>query len=416
MIIKKKSYSENLQDALKNNEKKQYGHAAKDYLLCADHSELSVQEQAHHFLHAAQCFERDEQIKKSASYYLKAAHCYDESHYLQHSFSALKAYARCTNDKKNIQDLLTKLQEKGLQDAEIIEFLPNKEAIYQRLIQSEKFSQSFFSSLKTFETFQHLMKWMSIINITQGQQITQIHQPADSIYFIVQGQVEVCTDQQCIGYVEAMSFFGEIEFFLKQTRKEWSIQVTATEDCKMIQIPYKHIIQIKHYLPQIKPIMAKSYCHRIILHRLAVSPIFSELKPEIRKKLSQHVSVIQLLKQEHLFQEGDDATHAYIVISGKIALYLNIQDYDVAFKEINDNELLGEIAIINQNKRSATASALEESYLLCIPSEIFRQLNQQYPELHDQLHTRRTLQLKEVQDFIRDNLPSLMTEIQLESQ
>ncbi|MDQ6962991.1 MAG: hypothetical protein Q9M28_10795, partial [Mariprofundaceae bacterium] len=47
---------------------------------------------------------------------------------------------------------------------------------------------------------------------------------------------------------------------------------------------------------------------------------------------------------------------------------------------------------------------------------IFRQLNQQYPELHDQLHTRRTLQLKEVQDFIRDNLPSLMTEIQLESQ
>ncbi|MDQ6961270.1 MAG: cyclic nucleotide-binding domain-containing protein, partial [Mariprofundaceae bacterium] len=391
------SFPQLLQQAHKKQEEKKYHDAAHMYLQCSEEEKLDIRKKSQHLLHAAQCFERDHDIQESSNYYLKSAELFSESNYLQHSLSALKAYYRINKNKTPIDPILNKLRAQGLWHDDMLELLSEEEKIFQIISQSKHLDRSLFAPAISFEEFQHLMKWINLSYANKGDILTKIDDDADTLYLIVQGEVEIFiprhTSMESMGIRTDMDMFGEVEFFLQQ---RWTTQAIALSDCCFLSIPYKNIIQIKHFLPNIKPCMAKSYCHRIILQRLATSAIFSELKQDIRENLAHHISITHLTEKEILFKAGDQPTHVYTVISGQIGLFLNIDDQSVPFKRINAHATLGETAIMNQNKRTITAMALQDSYLLSINAETFLELHEKNHELRWLLRIRKDFQLKEV--------------------
>ncbi len=74
-------------------------------------------------------------------------------------------------------------------------------------------------------------------------------------------------------------------------------------------------------------------------------------------------------KGEVIFQEGDAGDAAYIVESGVVGIYKNLEGKKVNLAAMKDGELFGEMAIIDGGKRMANAVAMEDSVVIKLPRE-----------------------------------------------
>src|SRR5690606_29751784 len=70
---------------------------------------------------------------------------------------------------------------------------------------------------------------------------------------------------------------------------------------------------------------------------------------------------------DELFHEGDPGDSLYIVVEGSLRVHIGSQELAV-FKK---GDALGEMALFDNLPRSATATALEDTTLLCISREQF---------------------------------------------
>lgn len=88
--------------------------------------------------------------------------------------------------------------------------------------------------------------------------------------------------------------------------------------------------------------------------------LFHGLTPEEIANIFAHCKQIQLDEGEILFKKGEIGKNLYVLISGKIEIF--DEEKHICF--LSPGEMLGEMAVITQNKRSASARAVEESVLL----------------------------------------------------
>lgn len=71
-------------------------------------------------------------------------------------------------------------------------------------------------------------------------------------------------------------------------------------------------------------------------------------------------------KGKVLFKQGDKGTAAYIVNSGAIGIYREAMGRKIPLATIRKGELFGEMAVVDNSPRMATAFTLEESSLMVI--------------------------------------------------
>jgi len=72
-----------------------------------------------------------------------------------------------------------------------------------------------------------------------------------------------------------------------------------------------------------------------------------------------------------LFQEGDEGREMYVVHSGEIEISRRIKDRDTVVAVLGAGEFFGEMAIINNRPRSATATVRSPARLLIIDGKTF---------------------------------------------
>ncbi len=91
-------------------------------------------------------------------------------------------------------------------------------------------------------------------------------------------------------------------------------------------------------------------------------PLFNGLLAEEVEDLIKRGKVIIVRKGETIFHEGMLGSNLFIVLSGKIGIYLKNQ----LITKCHVGDTFGEMAVLNKKPRTATATALEESRLLCL--------------------------------------------------
>jgi CRP-like cAMP-binding protein len=72
-----------------------------------------------------------------------------------------------------------------------------------------------------------------------------------------------------------------------------------------------------------------------------------------------------------LFREGEVGREMYVVHSGSVELTRRLKDRDAVLAIVPPGEFLGEMAIVNNRPRSATATVKEDAWLLVIDSRTF---------------------------------------------
>ncbi|MCX8063984.1 MAG: cyclic nucleotide-binding domain-containing protein [Candidatus Hydrogenedentes bacterium] len=90
--------------------------------------------------------------------------------------------------------------------------------------------------------------------------------------------------------------------------------------------------------------------------------LFNGLMPEEVEDIIKRGKVVFFRKGETIFHEGMMGSNLFVVLSGKIGIYK--KDQLIAKCHIGDT--FGEMAVLNKKPRTATATALEESRLLCL--------------------------------------------------
>jgi CRP/FNR family transcriptional regulator, cyclic AMP receptor protein len=86
-----------------------------------------------------------------------------------------------------------------------------------------------------------------------------------------------------------------------------------------------------------------------------------------RALFASETDVITLQPGEELFRKGDAAVHVYVVKSGE----LQILDGNCIYENLPAGGILGEMALISDDARSATARAVSECALIPIDRKRF---------------------------------------------
>lgn len=115
-----------------------------------------------------------------------------------------------------------------------------------------------------------------------------------------------------------------------------------------------------------------------------------------------------------LFQEGDLGEEMYIVQSGKVKISKRIRGVEKTLATLEKGEFFGEMAILNDKPRSATAETIEDCDMLVIDRKTFEALIRGNAEIAVRFIKRLADRLRETNDqmeslMIKDNTSRLVS-------
>jgi CRP-like cAMP-binding protein len=84
---------------------------------------------------------------------------------------------------------------------------------------------------------------------------------------------------------------------------------------------------------------------------------------------------------EILFQAGDEADTAFVIQEGRFSLASGLTGDSSAPMVVGRGSLIGELALLIDSKRAATATALEPSTVLRIPRNLFLKVLDGFPDV-----------------------------------
>jgi CRP-like cAMP-binding protein len=115
-----------------------------------------------------------------------------------------------------------------------------------------------------------------------------------------------------------------------------------------------------------------------------------------------------------LFQEGDRGEEMFIIQSGKVKISKRIRGVEKTLATLDKGEFFGEMAILNDKPRSATAETLGECEMLVIDRKTFDALIRGNVEIAVRFIKRLADRLRETNDqmealMIKDNTSRLVS-------
>src|SRR3954451_456679 len=111
-------------------------------------------------------------------------------------------------------------------------------------------------------------------------------------------------------------------------------------------------------------------------------PVFAELGTEDLGRVAQVAIQRSFEPQEVIFREGDDSDTCYIVRSGHArALRQHGDGRTITLANFGPGDIFGELAMFDDERRSATVQALDALETIAIPGSAMRGLLGRHPEI-----------------------------------
>ena len=109
---------------------------------------------------------------------------------------------------------------------------------------------------------------------------------------------------------------------------------------------------------------------------LKKNKLFKDLPDETIEYLSNYINLREFKKGRIIFFEGDKGKILYLIKKGKISVIKN----NKVVAQFSDNDFIGEMALIEEGKRSATCRAEEDSELLLFTKRAFDEIFEKNPK------------------------------------
>lgn len=111
--------------------------------------------------------------------------------------------------------------------------------------------------------------------------------------------------------------------------------------------------------------------------QLASVPLTAGLQPNVRRRLAEVGKRRTYAADEAIVREGESGTALYIILSG----HARVEQGGRTLGELRAGDFFGELALIEEHKRTATVTATEPTDCVLYPAWEFTSLLAEHPEV-----------------------------------
>jgi NTE family protein len=116
----------------------------------------------------------------------------------------------------------------------------------------------------------------------------------------------------------------------------------------------------------------------VILRRV---PVFASCTDDQLHLIAQRTRLVEYKKGEHIYREGDPADAFYIVSSGRLRVFANVNGQEKTLTVLHNGDSFGEISLLIGETHSATVQALNDTLVLQLEKRDFDEVINRIPAL-----------------------------------
>jgi CRP-like cAMP-binding protein len=131
-----------------------------------------------------------------------------------------------------------------------------------------------------------------------------------------------------------------------------------------------------------------------VILALKNTPLFQNVPGEGLKRLSDFIQEKAVLAGEVVFREEDFGEEMYLVRSGQVSIHQELGSGSALIEVVETGGYFGEMAIIDDLPRTASATAGVDTSLLVLHQNDFRTAVQDYPDIAFEIFREFTRRLR----------------------
>ena len=242
-------------------------------------------------------------------------------------------------------------------------------------------------------TQEELIEWAgeNLLDTIRGYMRVQVMQTGDvlfregetddTLYVLINGRLQAQSDHWnlLMTEIEPGRALGETAVL---TGRPHIATVSAMEPSQVIAISQKGFHQLIKRHPEIQ-----DYFNQVITPRLhsaylttILQRLFGEIHVALEDVIQEQVVWRQLRSGEILYEEGAPADDLAIVVTGRLQVLTTIDGEERPIAEIAHGDMVGELALISDQPRSATVRAIRQTEIVSLNRDLFDSLIHSHPE------------------------------------
>jgi len=199
-------------------------------------------------------------------------------------------------------------------------------------------------------------------------------------YSVREGQIEVTI--MVAGYRLRVCVLTLSEcFFVSKDQRDIFFQPSKSTRLTMISL--KDVASTDHgrILAEELAQPLNTRIHQLSSLALALGHLIKDISAGFIEELFLTSEFIQLKPWEILFREGSHADSVYVLISGKLQVYVGSESDVTEVGSISRGEIFGEMSVLSGDPRSASIRATRNSEMVRLGENDFEALSKKYPPL-----------------------------------
>lgn len=134
-------------------------------------------------------------------------------------------------------------------------------------------------------------------------------------------------------------------------------------------------------------------------------PLFELLDDDEVKVLAEQLDQKRVYAGQTVFSQGDEGGTMYVVQSGKVEIFLKDDNGDkVVLSMIETGGLFGELSLLDNEPRSASAKAIDDSFLFEIDRHDLQMLFQKHQHAAFDIMTMLSRRIREADSLVRQRV------------
>lgn len=113
---------------------------------------------------------------------------------------------------------------------------------------------------------------------------------------------------------------------------------------------------------------------------------------------------LEIASGDHVFREGDLGTEMFLIQEGEVEIYTGSGDDVKSLATLERGDFFGEMALLEERPRSASARAAADSRLLRINGSTFNQMLQSNPEIAVRMMRKLSRRLRQTDRMLQEAL------------
>ena len=210
-------------------------------------------------------------------------------------------------------------------------------------------------------------------NFAEGEAIFAEGHASDKMFYLVEGEIALVRNKKTLDILKAGEIFGEIAVITQQPR---SASAVARKFCQALVMDARQFQQALQSTPEFALMLMNIMNNRLrltiaLMKQTSSLPMLDD-REELRvfdKKMMEELTAAFKAKPPQVYpagrvvmKEGDAGVSMYVVMRGRVAISIKA----ILVDKVGPGGTFGEMALVDQASRLATATADTECQLLSI--------------------------------------------------